>query len=156
MDQVRKLRLRAPNVRGTDLGNGLENALKRIQEADPRGIVLMLPGGLRNGVTHAVVSDHYGIEFLLNQLGGFAAKDRWRHTVSEPPFEKGSHPVRLIHDLTHESLAHMIGSTRQVVNKHLQAMHREGVLDSRSNRLAVSNLEALKEQADAFLSHDHK
>ena len=79
-----------------------------------------------------------------------------RYTVSEPPFEKGSHPVRLIHDLTHESLAHMIGSTRQVVNKHLPAMHREGVLDSRSNRLAVSNLEALKEQADAFLSHDHK
>ena len=63
------------------MGNGFDNALKRIQEADPRGIVLMLPGGLRNEVTHAVINDQYGIEFLLNQVGGFAAKDRGRLTT---------------------------------------------------------------------------
>ena len=79
-----------------------------------------------------------------------------RHTVSDPSSENGSYPVRLINDLTHDSLAHMIGSTRQVVNKHLQALRREDVLDSHSNRLAVSNLEALKAQAEAFLSHDHR
>jgi len=78
-----------------------------------------------------------------------------RHTVSGAPPGKRLHPVRLIHDLPHESLAHMIGATRQVVNKHLQALRHKGVLDNVSHHLVVSELESLKEQAESFLSHNH-
>jgi len=75
-----------------------------------------------------------------------------RHAVPEPSSRHGSHPVTLIHDLPHDSLAHMIGSTRQVVNRHLQALRREGVLDQGSKHLVVAELEALKERAGVFLS----
>ncbi len=78
------------------------------------------------------------------------------HHTSLHPFPKnGIHPVRLIHDLTHDLLAQMIGSTRQVVNQHLQALRREGILDARSKHLAVKELSALKEKADNCLSNSN-
>jgi len=40
----------------------------------------------------------------------------------------------LINDLSHESLAHMIGATRQVVNKHLQVLRHKGILGNVSHR----------------------
>ncbi|HEB55793.1 MAG TPA: Crp/Fnr family transcriptional regulator [Gammaproteobacteria bacterium] len=80
-----------------------------------------------------------------------------RHTVTDGHPDQGPHAVKLIHDLTHDALAQMIGSTRQVVNRHLQLLRREGVLDSKSRHLAVLELEALKKQAEMFLSsHHHK
>lgn len=70
-----------------------------------------------------------------------------RHTERpHPPL-----PVRLISDLSHESLAHMVGSVRQVVNRHLQGLRREGIIDGRKGSLVVHDLEALKHQAGALL-----
>ncbi|RTZ58714.1 MAG: hypothetical protein DSZ32_06535 [Gammaproteobacteria bacterium] len=76
-----------------------------------------------------------------------------RHTVEKPSADEDAHPVKLIHDLTNESLAHMIGSTRQAVNRHLQELRKKGILDSHPGHLVVRELEALKKQADAYLSH---
>lgn len=78
------------------------------------------------------------------------------HTSLHPFAENGIHPVRLIHDLTHDLLAQLIGSTRQVVNQHLQALRREGILDDSSKHLAVKELSALKEKADKFLSNNKR
>ncbi len=75
-----------------------------------------------------------------------------RHTAAEPSADDDAHPVKLIHDLTNESLAHMIGSTRQAVNRHLQELRKKGILDNHPRHLVVKELEALKKQADAYLS----
>ncbi len=45
-----------------------------------------------------------------------------RYTLPDRSAASASHPVRPIHDLSQDPLARMIGSTRQVVNKHLQAL----------------------------------
>lgn len=74
------------------------------------------------------------------------------HTIDNEG-RNGSHPVQLIHDMSHEALAHMLGSTRQVVNKHIQALKQTDVLDEHSRHLKVKNLEALKKKADAFFGH---
>lgn len=76
-----------------------------------------------------------------------------RHTMPDPLPDKKAYPVKLIHDLTNESLAHMIGSTRQAVNRHLQELRRKGILDKHPRHLIVKELEALKKQADLYLSH---
>lgn len=78
-----------------------------------------------------------------------------RHTLPESIDKDTIHPVRLINDLSHDALAHMMGSTRQVVNKHLQIMRREGILDDQSRHLVVSELEMLKEKAGVFLTRKH-
>jgi len=75
-----------------------------------------------------------------------------RHTAPDPLPDKEVYPVRLIHDLTNESLAHMIGSTRQAVNRHLQALRKKGILDKHPRHLIVRELEALKKQADRYLN----
>jgi len=85
-----------------------------------------------------------------------SAPDPSSVTAPDPSSVNGSYPVRLIHDLSHDSLAHMIGSTRQVVNQHLQALRHKGVVGNQSRHLVVKELEALKEQAESFLSHDHR
>ncbi len=63
----------------------------------------------------------------------------------------GEVPVRLIGDLPHEVLAHMIGSVRAVVNRHLQAWKREGIMSVRRGHLAIRDLEALYAQSHGFI-----
>jgi len=55
--------------------------------------------------------------------------------------------VNLLHDLSNEALAQMIGSARQVVNRHLQSMKKEGVLHFENHHLIVDNLEKLSQHA---------
>ncbi len=74
------------------------------------------------------------------------------HTLDKGD-NKACHPVRLIHDMSHEAIAHMLGSTRQVVNKHIQALRRNHVLDENAKHMKVKNLESLKKHADGFFSH---
>lgn len=50
-----------------------------------------------------------------------------RHVVPHHPQSvDGKHALKLIHDLHDESLAHMVGLVRQVVNRHLQHWRKEG------------------------------
>jgi CRP-like cAMP-binding protein len=58
--------------------------------------------------------------------------------------------AKLLHGLSNEKLAQMIGSARQVVNRHLQAMKREGVLHSEKHRLIIDDLRKLRERAEAL------
>lgn len=56
--------------------------------------------------------------------------------------------VTLLHDLSNEALAEMIGSVRQVVNRHLQAMKKEGILHYENHHLIIDDLEKLRQHAD--------
>ena len=56
--------------------------------------------------------------------------------------------VTLLHDLTNEKLAQMIGSARQVVNRHLQKMKKEGVLHFEDHHLIIDDLRRLRNHAD--------
>jgi len=56
---------------------------------------------------------------------------------------KDEFPVKLINDLSHESLAQMIGSVRKVVNLNIQELKKEGIISSVRGKLSVNNLEKL-------------
>lgn len=56
--------------------------------------------------------------------------------------------ITLLHNFTNESLAKMISSARQVVNRHLQAMKKEGILHFKNHHLLVKDLERLKRKAE--------
>ena len=62
------------------------------------------------------------------------------------------HSIPLFHDLTHETLAQMIGSARQVVNKHLQVLKQEGILKTDEHNWSIEKLEALKVKAHITLT----
>jgi len=61
-----------------------------------------------------------------------------RHTKPDP-----AHNLQLIHDLSHEELAKMIGSVRMVVNRHLQKLKEEGLVEIHDHHLAVKDWRAL-------------
>ena len=55
---------------------------------------------------------------------------------------------RLINDLSHESLAEMIGSVRVVVNRQLQHWKQEGIIDAHRGHLEIEALQELVKRAD--------
>jgi len=51
-----------------------------------------------------------------------------------------SNELETINDLTHQELAAMIGTTRAVINRHLQNFKEEGILNMGRKRIAVLDL----------------
>jgi len=80
-----------------------------------------------------------------------------RHVVPHHPLStETNHSLNLIHDLHDESLARMVGSVRQVVNRHLQHWRKQGVLHKQNFHTEVSELEVLQDYADDAYSHAEK
>jgi len=68
-----------------------------------------------------------------------------RHAT--PKEGKNHYPLKLIHNLSHEALAEMIGSVRSVVSLQMQKLKEEEVILSKRGHLAIKNLEKLIEKA---------
>ncbi len=66
----------------------------------------------------------------------------------------GERSLHLINDLHDESLARMVGSVRQVVNRHLQHWRKQGILHKRHFQTVVTELESLRDYADDATTHD--
>ena len=72
-----------------------------------------------------------------------------RHVAPHHPQSVcGKHSLKLIHDLHDESLARMVGSVRQVVNRHLQHWRKQGVLHKDKFHTEVTELQLLQKFAD--------
>lgn len=71
-----------------------------------------------------------------------------RHVAPQHPQSvDGSYRLKLIHDLHDEALARMVGSVRQVVNRHLQHWRKQGILQRRKFHTKVTELESLEAYA---------
>ncbi len=73
-----------------------------------------------------------------------------RHIAPDHPqsAEGKHHRLQLIHDLHDESLARMVGSVRQVVNRHLQHWRKQGILHKNKFHTEIVELEALQAYAE--------
>ncbi|MGY5849449.1 Crp/Fnr family transcriptional regulator [Salegentibacter sp. F14] len=61
---------------------------------------------------------------------------------------KKSNKLELINDLSNDELANLIGSTRAVVNRHLQQFKKEGIIKISRKKVEINNLELLLKQAE--------
>ena len=57
------------------------------------------------------------------------------------------HHHHLVNGLNDETLARMVGSVRQVVNKQLQHWKSQGILTKKRNQIIINDLEALEKEA---------
>ncbi len=62
---------------------------------------------------------------------------------SRQPLTTTFQPIELIHDLTHETLARMIGSVRVVVSRHIQKWKENGAVSTARKHLAIQDLKGL-------------
>ena len=98
-------------------------------------------------------------EALTTDLGLYDTPTRLARLVmryaSQEKNTQKLHPttidVKLLHNFSNEALANMISAARQVVNRHLQAMKKEGILHFQDHHLLVDDLEKLKRHADGLL-----
>ncbi|MBD3799173.1 Crp/Fnr family transcriptional regulator [Sulfuricurvum sp.] len=56
--------------------------------------------------------------------------------------------LALINDLSHEELAALVGSVRKVVNRNLQQLKHEGVIDIARKQIILTDLEKILDQLD--------
>lgn len=59
-----------------------------------------------------------------------------------------SHELELINDLSNEEIASLIGSTRAVVNRHLQQFKNDGILSIGRQKVEIKDLDLLLEKAN--------
>ncbi|THF76071.1 Crp/Fnr family transcriptional regulator [Cohnella fermenti] len=50
--------------------------------------------------------------------------------------------------MTHQELANSIGTTRETINRLLNQMHKDGILEVHRNRIVIIDLESLKQMRD--------
>lgn len=65
--------------------------------------------------------------------------------------KNGHYKVDLIHDLSHEKLAQMIGTVRNVLSRHLQKLKDEDIIHFKRGYLSIKNIEALKKKCEDFI-----
>lgn len=58
------------------------------------------------------------------------------------------HHLNLIKDLSHDELAHMIGTVRVVVNRLLSELREEGIVTTKGGELQICNFEKLLQKAE--------
>ena len=73
-----------------------------------------------------------------------------KHTDASKENSYDHYPVTLINNLSHESLAEMIGSVRSVVSTQMHKLKDEGVIASKRGHLAVKNFEKLVKKCDRY------
>ncbi len=87
------------------------------------------------------ILESFGTSLVFHDIHLRLAKLILDHTH---PHKKGDHyPVKLINNLSHESLAQLIGSVRSVVSTHINKLKSEGIIINERGHLAVANLEKL-------------
>jgi len=71
-----------------------------------------------------------------------------RHIYSEPISSNIKTKVKLKHidTLSHEEMAHLIGTAREVVSRHIKVLKKKKILKTHRKRHHIINLEALLEQ----------
>lgn len=99
------------------------------------------------------------VDRQIRQLGELASDLALHDTMTRLAhlilryFEDGQRDPRrdLLRGLSHEELAHLIGTVRVVVNRLLRELREDGVVDCRDGELQVRNLHKLLEIAEGHL-----
>jgi len=85
--------------------------------------------------------ENFGTSMVFHDTNTRLASLILKHTH---PHETDTHyPVELINNLSHESLAELIGSVRSVVSTQMHKLKEEGVIISKRAHLAVNSLDKL-------------
>jgi CRP-like cAMP-binding protein len=88
----------------------------------------------------------FGTSLVFHNITTRLAKLILKHT--HPNMIEEHHPVELINNLSHESLAELIGSVRSVVSTQMHKLKDEGIIISKRGYMAVSSLDKLLHKTD--------
>ena len=89
--------------------------------------------------------EEYAASMVFHDTITRLAKLILKHTTNHINKE---YPVKLINNLSHESMAELIGSVRSVVSSQLNKLKEEGIIETQRGKIKVKNLEMLLQKCD--------
>lgn len=92
------------------------------------------------------------LESLSSNLSLYDTSERLMRLIIDNLDPKTDQPT-LLHNLSNSEIAHMIGSVRQVVERNLKQLRKEGIVSGGRKELHVSNLTRLKNKLGKILPH---
>ncbi len=90
----------------------------------------------------------FGTDLVFHDTATRLARLILSHTHPHLSTQETSHKVKLINNLSHESLAEMIGSVRSVVSTQMHKLKEEGIVLNKRGHMAVTNLDKLIHKCD--------
>jgi biotin operon repressor len=57
----------------------------------------------------------------------------------------------MLQNLSRAEIANLIGTVRHVVDRHINQLKKEGILDTTRTRFALKNMQKLQEKLDSFI-----
>ncbi len=121
-----------------------------------RGWIQTTPA-LNHNFLRYITEQLRGMEDLASDLALHDTLKRLAHLIlrhAEPctgEDAQTTYHAPLLEGLHHEQLAAMIGTVRQVVNRHLQSFKAGGSLETPAGRVVIRELEALIRRADVHM-----
>ncbi len=104
---------------------------------------------LRNAMRHYIDQQMRQLSELATDLALHDTMARLAHLILHNYEESRVNPRRdLLHGLSHEELAHMIGTVRVVVNRLLKELREEGIIECQGGEVHVLNLQKLLHKAE--------
>ncbi len=94
------------------------------------------------------VLEYFGTSLVFHDTATRLARLILDHTHPHLHIGDSSYTVKLINNLSHESLAEMIGSVRSVVSTQMHKLKEEGIILNKRGHMAVSNLKKLIDKCD--------
>lgn len=108
-----------------------QQEIQRLREHDPQLVKALL---------HIYSQRLEHLARVSEVLGAWTAADRINDCLLTYANRSASQPVV---ELTHERLAALSGTVREVVTRHLSILEREGVIHNEMGRITILNLDAL-------------
>ncbi len=110
---------------------------------------------LRNAMRHYIDQQMRQLSELATDLALHDTMARLAHLILRNYEESRVDPRRdLLHGLSHEELAHLIGTVRVVVNRLLKELREEGVIECQGGEMHVLNLQKLLHRAERELDQN--
>ena len=104
-------------------------------EAFNKGFITYLSQRLRLAQDYNISKTFYSVEMRL-------AKLIYLNITSD------NNEINLINNLSHTEIAKMLGTTRTVVNRNLQELKKDGMIDLKYKKIIIQDFEKLKEHIE--------
>jgi len=90
------------------------------------------------------------IEELTLDISFYRTSERLIKLISKNIDENDLNKLHLIHDLSHEDLASLIGTVRKVVNRHIQTLKDDGLIEINHKNIKIKNKQKLLDRLPVY------
>ena len=90
------------------------------------------------------------MEELALDLSFYDTSKRLLKLISKHIDNQNPTKLNLIHDLPHEEIASLIGTVRKVLNRHIQKLKQDGIIDVKRKNIEIKDTQKLIENLPIF------